>query len=134
MAADSLLARAGVKSLRIGTLQSRRRNRPIHHCPFAYSLVVFVYLNRRFPPVEINTREFKALRRRRARKDGRRGAKSREQTTFLFAAARADLADLAAAEQDGAATAATKRKFIAPRSRRPEKPTLFRSLMDSSAA
>ena len=68
MAADSLMARAGVTSLRITTLQSHRRNWPIHHCPFAYSLVVFVYLNRRFPPVEINTREFKALRRRRAKK------------------------------------------------------------------
>jgi len=68
MVADSLMARAGVKSLRIGTLQSRRRNWPIHHRLFAYSLVVFVYLNCRFPPVEINTREFKALRRRRAKR------------------------------------------------------------------
>ena len=41
---------------------------PIHHCPFADSAVVFVYLNCRFSPKEINTSEFKALRRQSAKR------------------------------------------------------------------
>lgn len=41
---------------------------PIHHCPFADSAVVFVYLNCRFSPKEINTSEFKALRRQNAKR------------------------------------------------------------------